>query len=118
MGRVEITIGIGDPQGNGFEELDVIVDTGSTFTKAPREQLERLRVPVERSAVSELADGRTILIDVGRTTIRLEGKEFPTPVIFGERSERPLLGVIALEDALLAVDPVNGRLTPTNLLQL
>ena len=118
MGRVEITIAVGDPQGSRFEEVDVIVDTGATFTKVPRELLERLNVPVERSALSELADGRTIPTDVGRTFIRLEGIEFPTPVIFGETGERSLLGVIALEDALLDVDPTNRRLVPTNLLQL
>ena len=94
------------------------MDTGSTFTTVPRELLERLEVPVERSALSELADGRIVPTDVGRTIIRLEGKEFPTPVIFGEQSEPCLLGVIALEDALLAVDPVNGRLAPVNLLRL
>ena len=76
--------------------------------------LERLGVPVGRSAQSELADA----VDVGRTIIRLEGKEFPTPVIFGEPAEPSPLGVIALEDALLAVDPVARRLTPVNSLCL
>ena len=118
MGRVQITIGVGDHQGNRFEQLEVTVDTGSTFTTVPRQLLERLEVPVERSAMSDLADGRVVPTDVGRTTIRLEGKEFPTPVIFGEEGEPCLLGIIALEDALLAVDPVNGRLTPVNLLRL
>ena len=51
MGRVEITISVGDPQGNRFEELDVPVDTGATFTKVSRELLERLEVPVERSVL-------------------------------------------------------------------
>ena len=118
MGRVEITIAVGDPQGSRFEELDVIVDTGATFTKVPRELLERLDVPVERSVRAEPADGRAVPVDVGRTIIRLEGQEFPTPVIFGEPGERPLLGVIALEDALLDVDPTHGRLVPTNALLL
>ena len=118
MGRVDITIAVGDPQGNRFEELEVLVDTGATFTKVPRELLERLDVPVERSVLSELADGRTIPRDIGLTTIRLEGQELLTPVIFGESGERPLLGVIALEHALLDVDPTNKRLVPTNLLEL
>ena len=118
MGRVEITISVGDSLGNRFEELEVLVDTGSTFTKVPRELLERLEIPVERSALSELADGRTVTRDIGLATIRLEGQQLLTPVIFGERGERPLLGVIALEHALLDVDPTNRRLVPTNLLEL
>ena len=92
MGRVDITIGVGDPQGNRFEELEVIVDTGATFTKLPRELLERLGVPVERSVRAELADGRNVMVDVGRTMIRLEGQEFPTPVIFAEQGAAPAAG--------------------------
>ena len=118
MGTVMVTIGVGDPQGQRFENLEVVVDTGATFSTVPRTLLEQLGVPVERSAPSELADGSVVPVDVGRTIIRLEEKEFPTPVIFGEPAEPSLLGVIALEDALLAVDPVARRLTPVNLLRL
>ena len=42
MGMLEITIGIGDPAGATFEDLQVIVDTGSTNTVVPRDILERL----------------------------------------------------------------------------
>ncbi len=118
MGTVVVTIGIGDPQGRRFENIDVIVDTGSTFTAIPRAMLQRLGVPVERSVQSELADGSNAPVDIGRTMIRLEGLEFPTPMIFAEAGEPSLLGVVTLEDALLAVDPVAGRLIPTKALRL
>ncbi len=36
-----------------------------------------------------------------------------TPVTFGREGEPNLLGVVALETALLAVDPVEQRLVPT-----
>ena len=42
MGTVTVTIGVGDPQGQRFEELEVEVDTGSTITAVPREMLRRL----------------------------------------------------------------------------
>ena len=109
MGTVKVTIAVGDPQGQMFEDLEVTVDTGSTFTAVPRELLRRLGVPVLRSAQSELADGSNAPVGIGRTVIRLEGQEFPTPVIFAEEGEPSLLGVVTLE-ALLAVDPVAGRL--------
>ena len=118
MGTAVVTIGIGDPQGRRFEDIDVIVDTGSTFTAVPRTTLQRLGVPVERSVQSELADGSNAPVDIGRTMVRLEGQEFPTPVIFAEAGEPTLLGVVTLEEALLAVDPVAGRLIPTNVLRL
>ena len=117
MGTVKITIAVGDPQGRTFEDLEVTVDTGSTFTAVPRELLQRLGVPVMRSVQSELADGSYAPVDMGETVIRLEGQQFHTPVIFAEEGEPSLLGVVTLEEAVLAVDPVAQRLVPTNVLR-
>ena len=69
---------------------------------------------MSRRIPSELANGEVVPVDAGTIVIRLEGQEFQTPVIFGEEGEPSLLGVIALEQALLAVDPHNGRLMPVN----
>ena len=60
MGTVKVTIAVGDPQGRRFEDLEVTVDTGSTYTAVPREMLQRLGVTVERSLPSETADGRIL----------------------------------------------------------
>ena len=124
MGTVKVTIAVGDPQGRRFEDLEVTVDTGSTYTAVPREMLQRLGVTVERSLPSETADGRILPVDVGETTIRLEGLEFSTPVIFAEDGEPSLLGMVpsllgmvTLGQAALAVDPLEGRLIPANLLR-
>ena len=118
MVTVKVTMAVGDPQGRQFEELDVTVDTGSTYTAVPRAMLQRLGIPVERSLPSETADGRIIPVDVGEATIRLQGLQFHTPVIFAEENEPSLLGAVSLGEAALAVDPLAGRLIPTNLLRL
>ena len=60
MGTVKVTIGVGDPQRRQFEVAEVVVDTGSTYTTVPREMLQRLGVPVERSLPSETAEGRIL----------------------------------------------------------
>ena len=118
MGTVKVTIGVGDPQGRQFEDLEVVVDTGSTYTAVPREMLQRLGVLVERSLPSETADGRIVPVDVGEATIRLEGLEFHTPVIFAEEGETNRLGMVSLGESALTVDPLAGRLIPANLLRL
>ena len=118
MGIVKVTIGVGDPQGRTFEDLEVAVDTGSSYTAVPRELLQRLGVPIERSLPTETADGRVVPVDVGNTIIRLEGREFHTPVIFAEEGEPSLLGMVSLEEAALAVDPLAGRLIPLTLLRI
>ena len=112
MGTVTTTIEVGDPQGRNFQEVELEVDTGSTYTALPREMLQALGVPVNRSVQSRLADGTRQTVEIGQTTIRLAGNQFITTVIFAEAGEPSLLGVITLEDALLAVDPVNNRLIP------
>ena len=117
LGTVTVTIQVGDRQDLRFEELDIIVDTGSTYTAVPRAMLERLGVPVQRSMPSETADGRIVPVDIGQTIVKLEGFEFYTPIIFAEENEPSLLGVVTLEEAGLAVDPVNGRLIPIRLLR-
>ena len=88
------------------------VDSGSTFTALPRQMLQALGVPVIRSIQSRLADGSSHTVEIGQTMIRIEGNQFITTVIFAEEGEPSLLGVVTLEEALLAVDPVNNQLFP------
>ena len=117
MGTFRITIEIGDQAGHRFVEIDALVDTGTNFTKAPRTLLESLDIPVDRNYTAVLADGRRVPRQQGWAMIRLEGQEFPTAVTFGEEGEPVLLGAIALEHALLAVDPRSQRLVPVNALE-
>ena len=112
MGTVTRTIEVGDPQGRNFRSIEVEAGTGSTHTALPREMLQALEVPVDRSVQSRLADGALQEVEIGQTTIRLGRRQFSTTVIFAEEGEPTLLGVIALEDALLAVDPVSNELIP------
>ena len=73
---------------------------------------------MESTYTAVLADGSRVERTRGRTVIRLEGKEFPTPVTFGEAEEQSLLGAMALEDAMLAVDPHSKRLIPVEALEM
>jgi predicted aspartyl protease len=90
-----------------------MVDTGATFTTVPRDVLRRLGVSPQRIVQVRIANGRIIDDEVCDTMIRLEGRTFLTPISFGREGEPNLLGVVALETALLAVDPVEQRLVPT-----
>ena len=45
MGKLVVTIGVRDQQGRQFEDLEVTVDTGSTFTAVPRALLQRMKLP-------------------------------------------------------------------------
>jgi len=117
MGILKITVQVGNPEATVFEDLEVTVDTGSSYTAVPGVMLERLGVAVDDSAPSILANGSEVPVDVGETTIRLERRQFHTPVIFAGEGEPALLGVVTLEQARLAVDPLGQKLVPTPLLR-
>ena len=103
---------MGDPNGQNFHEIELEVDTGSNYSALPREMLQALGVQVEASVQSRLANGSLEMMEVGETKMRLGGREFTAPVIFAEEGQLSLLGVMALEHALLAVDPINKELIP------
>ncbi len=92
--------------------------TGATFTKVPRSILEALGISADRTYTALLSDGGRVTREQGWAIIRLEGQQFATPVAFGEEGEPTLLGAMALEDALLAVDPNGQRLIPVDALEM
>ena len=61
-----------------------------------------------------MGDGRMIDMDIGEARATINGESVVTQVIFGEDDTTPLLGSYTLEGLLLAVDPYNERLVPTN----
>jgi carbon-monoxide dehydrogenase small subunit len=112
MGTFEVDIEIGDPQGERWERMRALVDTGATYTMLPRSTLERLGVEPDDRAQFRLADGRTASEEIGQTWLRVDGKRVVTRVAFGREDASPLLGAYALEGLLLAPDPVGKRLVP------
>ncbi len=44
MGTFTYTIDIGDPQGQRFERVEALVDTGASYTTLPASLLQRLGV--------------------------------------------------------------------------
>ena len=112
MTTFNVRLEIGSPSGSAFEEVEAVVDTGSTFTAVPRELLMRLGVPATRRQRFRIANGQLVESDVGEATVRIQGMEGTTPVVFGEPGEPILLGAVTLEQFLLGVDPVGQRLVP------
>ncbi len=112
MTNFNVRLQIGDLAGTRFEELEALVDTGATFSAAPRELLDRLGVRPARRQRFRIANGELVEHDVGDALMRLEGMEGTTRIIFNEPGEPALLGAVTLEEFLLSVDPVGQRLVP------
>ena len=114
----DIPLEIGGPDGDEFEQVDALVDTGSTFTVIPSAILNRLGVEPLQRVGSRLADGAIIQRAIGDAHVRIEGQMFSTIIVFGDDDGVALLGAYTLERALLAVDPVGQRLVPTDALMM
>ncbi|MBI2855387.1 MAG: retroviral-like aspartic protease family protein [Chloroflexi bacterium] len=113
MGTFQHRIEAGDPQGQRYEEVEALVDTGASHTVIPAAMLRRLGVqPTERWPF-RLPDDSLVERDVGQTWIRIDGASVITLVVFGEEGVTPLLGGYTLEGLRLGVDAVNERLVPT-----
>jgi len=111
-GTFRVNVEIGDPRGERFEPLEVLVDTGATYMWIPRSVLDRLGVTPAFRFPFILADGRQIDRDMAETQIRLNGHSRTTLVVFGDEGTLALLGAYTSEGFGLAADPVNRRLIP------
>ena len=112
MGSFRVPIGIGDPAGDRFADVEALVDTGATYTWVPRNLLEQLGVHPTEECPFLLAAGRQVNYPIAWVQVRIGGRIQPTIVVFGEPGSEPLLGVFTLEGFRLAAEPVNRRLLP------
>ena len=112
MVTFNVTIQIANRNGDHFEDVEVIADTGAVTTVIPRSILASLGITSTRRETFQYAGGQQVQLDLAQANARVNGIETVTWVIFGEEGMSPLLGAYTLEGAFLAVDPYNQQLIP------
>jgi len=105
-----VKIVVKNPETGNFEEVMLLVDTGSIFTWINRRTLEKLGIKRRRLRTFRTIDGRLVERMVGVATIAYESYEGDVEVVFGEEGDAEVLGITALESLGLEVDPVTGKL--------
>ncbi|MEX1255134.1 MAG: aspartyl protease family protein [Dehalococcoidia bacterium] len=110
MGTFNASFEVGDRDGQRWESVEALVDTGASYTWIPKDVLERLGIKPEFSLEFETADGRIIERGAAETFARLNGTRRTTVVVFGDEASRALLGAYTMEGFSVAPDPVNKRL--------
>ena len=118
MGTFTHVITLLASSGAETETLTALVDTGATFTSAPAHTLERLGVQPQRRVRLRLANGRVVEQALGEVTAEMDGVRATIICVFGPEDSQPLIGAHTLEAFLLAVDPVEQKLVPTEALWL
>ena len=91
-------------------EADFLVDTGAIDCMAPASELIKAGIKVEGKEVYELANGQPVEYKFGFARVSFMGSETVTQVIFGPEDSEPILGVVALENTGIGVDPVTRTL--------
>jgi predicted aspartyl protease len=112
MGLTHITVRIDNLAGesaNPFES-EFLVDTGSIDCMAPGDKLHAAGVRPEGKRVYELANGPPVEHQYGFARVAFFGDETVVQVIFGPPETEPILGVVALENTGVVVDPVTRNL--------
>ena len=94
------------------QEVQALVDTGSTYTVLPMGVLEQLGINQEGHRSFELGDDRLVEYPIGYARMRLGEDQTIVLVVFGPKGVLPLLGATALEHLSLAVDPIHQKLIP------
>ena len=89
----------------------ILVDTGSGYTWISAVTLARIGIRREDKQSSfVMADGRTIIRDIGFAIIRIDQFFTIDEVVFGEQGDLSLLGARTLEGLNLTVDSRRKRL--------
>jgi clan AA aspartic protease len=111
-------ISVANPQARTQSRaIELIVDTGATLTKLPKDLLNELGIEAQFSVPALTSDNHEVLRPVGLAWISIDGRSGAVPVAFGDRGEQVLLGATTLEILGFVVDPVEQRLVPRPLLE-
>ena len=91
-------------------DLNLIVDTGSTYTWVKRVRLSGLELKPMGKRVFKTIEGKLIEREIGEALIECKGEKATTIIVFAEEGDVEVLGVYALEGLGLEVDPATKEL--------
>lgn len=113
MGTFSVPASLANPQSPGQRlTLELLVDTGATWTMLPAEVVAQLGLTATRQRTVTLANGERVTYLAGQATIQLNGEEVITVFLAGPPGCLALLGAVTLEELGLAPDPVRKTLIP------
>ena len=95
------------------EELELLVDTGASYSCFLRGGLEGLGIRSTGKMQFRTIDGRVIERDVAPVFVRSDGHVGGDTIVVAEPGDSEVLGAHTLESLGLAADPVQKKLIPS-----
>lgn len=111
MGQTLAKVKLFNPRDDSrFIDVELLVDTGSTYTWIRRKKLEDLGIKPNGVRRFKTIDNRVIERQVGEAIIECLSRRATRIVVFAEDNDNEVLGLDTLEGLGLEVDPVNKQL--------
>ncbi len=114
-GETRVVARVQGPSGDA--DVEMLADTGSTFTKIGESLARKLGIEPTGSVVVELADGTDRERRIAEAKIEMTGNTATVMLPIGPDGEEPLLGLTTLESLRLKVNPIKRRLEPAKLIE-
>jgi len=105
--------------GGKSREVNLLVDSGATYTVLKKEIWEYLGLRPLRRVTLILADGTRVERGLSEAILEFPGLgEYHTPVILGEEGDENILGTVTLGIFGLVLDPLRRELRPMRVLMM
>jgi len=113
MDTFSISANLANPQRPDLRvTLDLLVETGATWTMLPHEVVTHLGLPTAYERGVTLTSGERVSYPAGQVAMQLNGEELITLFLAGPAGCLAVLGAVTLEEFALAPDPVRKTLVP------
>lgn len=93
-----------------------LVDSGAAYSVVPAKVLKKLGIIPTSKRSFILANGETVEWQVGNALFCYQNEIGASPVIFGDKEDIYLLGVVTLKSLGLILDPIRRELKPLPML--
>ena len=114
MGLFKSKLAVWNPASpSKVEELELLVDTGASYSWFARERVEALGIRPTGRMRFRTIDGRMVDREVAPVFIRSDGRVGGDTIVVAESGDAEVLGAHTLESLGLAADPVQKKLIPT-----
>jgi predicted aspartyl protease len=93
-------------------ELDLMVDTGASYSWISRQRLETLGIKPVRKMQFRMIDGTVLERELAPVFVATDGFTGGDNVVMAESGDLEVLGAHSLESLGITVDPVSMKLVP------
>ena len=113
MGLTYVWVKIANPVKPGkVARVRMLVDSGAGYSVVPSDVLKKLGIKPRTKKSFLLADGSDVERQMNEATFEFHNERATSPVIFGEKGDASLLGVVSLGAMGLILDPFQRQLRP------